>query len=75
MTDKSVLFRGPGSIDDHDYVLGGDSAWISVKGFSVLVKKTDEGVVCDVYARDRENDPCIASTYAFDHEIEAEGEG
>lgn len=69
-----ILKRDPESSDEHDYVLGGDSAWISVKGFSVLVKKTDEGVVCDIYARDRENDPCIASTYAFDHEIEADGE-
>lgn len=70
-----VLFRDPSSPDDHDFVLGGDSAWISVKGFSVLLKKTDEGVVCDIYARDKENDPCIASTYAFDHEVDEEEEG
>lgn len=69
-----VLFRDPESGDEHDFVLGGDSAWISVKGFSVLVKKTDEGVVCDIYASDREDEPCIASTYAFDDEIEKQEE-
>lgn len=69
-----VLFRDPESIDENDFVLGGDSAWISVKGFSVLLKKTDEGVVCDIYARHQEDGVCIASTYAFDHEVD-EGEG
>jgi hypothetical protein len=70
MSDKPVLFRDPGSPDEHDYVLGGDSAWISVKGFSVLLKKTDEGVVCDIYPLNDEDSPCIASTYAFDGEVE-----
>lgn len=54
---------------ESDYILNGESVWITVKGFSVLVKKTDEGVVVDIFAKGKENDDCITSTYAFDDEI------
>lgn len=45
-----------------------ESTWISVKDFSIYIKKTDEGVVVDVYARGYEDCNSIASTYAFDSE-------
>lgn len=47
-----------------------DSTWIGVKDFSIYIKKTDEGVVVDIYARDFEDCDCLASTYAFDSEAE-----
>lgn len=53
-----------------DYILENDFVWITVKGFSVKVKKTDEGVVCDIYQKGREDQDCIAGTYAFDNELE-----
>jgi hypothetical protein len=47
-----------------------DSTWIGVKDFSIYIKKTDEGVVVDIYARNFEDCDCLASTYAFDSETE-----
>lgn len=45
-----------------------DSTWIGVKGFSIYIKKTDEGVVVDIYAKDCEDCDSLASCYAFDNE-------
>lgn len=42
-----------------------DSCWIGVDNLSVYIKRTDEGVVLDVFARGRETDDAIASTYAY----------
>jgi hypothetical protein len=53
-----------------DYVLDGEDAWIKVKGFAVRITKTDEGVVVDVYKDGETDGGSIASTYAFDAEIE-----
>lgn len=47
-----------------------DSTWIGVKDFSIYIKKTDEGVVVDIYARGYEDCESLASTYAFDAEAE-----
>jgi hypothetical protein len=44
------------------------STWIGVKDFSVYIKKTDEGVVVDIYARGYEDCDCLTSAYAFDNE-------
>ena len=56
---------------DDDYILTDGAAWFTVKGFSVRIHSTDEGVVADVYAEGREDEDAIASTYAFDNEEEA----
>ena len=54
---------------DGDYVLAEGAAWFTVKGFSIRIHSTDEGVVVDVYkAMEEMNDP-VASTYAFDFEV------
>jgi hypothetical protein len=45
-----------------------DSVWITVDKFSVYVRRTDEGVVVDIYPLDRENEEAIAGTYAFTEE-------
>lgn len=54
------------------------SVWIGVKDFSIYIVRTDEGVVVDIFARGREGDGSLASTYAFDQEakevINAENE-
>jgi hypothetical protein len=52
-----------------EYVLVDKSVWITVKGFSVYLTKTEEGMIVDVYAKNKENDECIASTYALDWEL------
>ena len=53
-----------------DYVLESDSVWITVQGFSVYIKKTDEGVVCDIYQKGREDEDCITGAYAYDDDLE-----
>jgi hypothetical protein len=55
---------------DAEIARSADSTWIGVKDFSIYIKKTDEGVVVDIYARDFEDCDCLASTYAFDSEAE-----
>lgn len=59
-------------LEDSDYVLpkGVDSIWITVDNISVHVRRTDEGVIADLYALGRETDPCLAGTYAFFAEAE-----
>lgn len=47
-----------------------ESTWITVKDFSVYIKKTDEGVVVDIYAKGYEDCDCLASCYAFDADAE-----
>jgi hypothetical protein len=54
-----------------DYILKDDSVWITVKGFSVLIKKTDEGVVCDIYQKGSEDCESIAGTYAYDDDLDS----
>lgn len=60
------------SLQEGDYVLEGESCWITAKSMSVRLKKTDEGVVVDIYPLGRETDDAIASTYAFDSEADDE---
>ena len=58
--------------DDKDYVVADEGVWLTVKGFSVRVVKTDEGIRCDVYAAGKEMAECLASTWALDSLLEAE---
>ena len=55
-----------------DYTLTGDSVWITVGNISVNVRRTDEGVVVDLYPLHQEMDESVASTYAFFSECEPE---
>ena len=47
--------------------------WIDVRGFSVRLLTTDEGIIVDVFnAEELRAEPhaeALASTYAFDHEL------
>ena len=61
-------------LTDDDYTMGNNgSVWIDVRGFTVNILTTDEGVTVDVFNRNElaEHIWCspIASTYAFDHEL------
>jgi|PlaIllAssembly_1097288.scaffolds.fasta_scaffold00167_14 hypothetical protein len=62
------------SINFDEVVLEGDSMWVRVKGASIYIKKTDEGVAVDIYPRDSEES--LASCYVFDSELSAlDGDG
>jgi len=56
-------------LTDSDYILTEGAAWFEVKGFSIRIHSTDEGVVVDVF-KTGEYTEAIASTYAFDTEGE-----
>lgn len=57
--------------NDSDYTLENESVWITVKGFSVYLKKTDEGVIVDIYQKGQEClSESLAGTYAYDSELE-----
>jgi len=56
-------------LPDGDYELVEGGAWLSVKGFSVRVLATDEGVVADIYARGDEMSESIAGTWAHDNDL------
>lgn len=51
-----------------DYRLDRGTVWINVGDLRVCVQRTDDGVVCDMYARGDEERGAIASCYAFDGE-------
>lgn len=42
-----------------------DSVWIEVDSLVCYVRRTDEGVVVDIFANGQEMENAIASTYAF----------
>jgi hypothetical protein len=59
---------------DGDHKMDDDgSVWIDVRGFTVHILTTDEGIVVDVFNRSELADRCyvspIASTYAYDDEL------
>lgn len=60
--------------DDRDYEMpvGMNSAWVGVDGFSVYIRRTDEGLVVDIFQKNKEMDGSIASTYAYTGELEVE---
>jgi hypothetical protein len=53
-----------------DYILTEDHAWITVKGFSVKIRKTDEGIAVDVYVNGKEDEGPISSAYGLDVEAD-----
>lgn len=64
-SEDTLIVRG-----DRDIELAADkgSAWVGCGAFSVYIKKTDEGVVVDVFGRGKEMHDAIASTYAYESE-------
>lgn len=51
-----------------------DGFWITAGNASVYLKRTDEGLVVDVYPLNREMEESVASTYAFDSELAPSGD-
>jgi hypothetical protein len=45
-----------------------DHVWVTVGNISVYIKRTDEGVVVDLFKLGHEDQDCITSTYAFFNE-------
>jgi hypothetical protein len=62
-------------LTDDDYTMDNNgSVWIDVRGFTVHILTTDEGIIVDIFNAEqlREAFPFaapVASTYAFDHEL------
>lgn len=59
------------TIKDASFELAEGAAWFAVKNFSIRIHSTHEGVIVDVWAKGREGEDLIATTYAFDSEAEA----
>lgn len=55
---------------DAEMASGAESTWVGVKDFSIYIKKTDEGVAVDIYARGLEDCNAISSCYALDEDVE-----
>ena len=61
-------------LSDECYTLVDENMWVTVKGFSVRIHATDEGVVVDIYKNGHEDEDAIAATYAFDNDLADEDE-
>lgn len=59
-----------------DYELTDGSGWFDVKGFTVYIHSTGEGVIVDVFdakeLREGDIDAVVASCYAFDTDLAVE---
>ena len=64
--------------EENDYIFPEDSEhgsiWVTVNNISVYIRRTDEGVVVDLFPHYRETEDPIASTYAWFAEAEPEEE-
>ncbi len=45
-----------------------ESLWIGVKGFSVCIRATDEGVVADIFKKGEEDREALAGAMALDND-------
>ena len=43
--------------------------WVTVGPYSVLLNRTDEGIVIDVYSLSREDEDPLATTWVHDNEL------
>jgi hypothetical protein len=57
------------NLKDDDYVLEEGAGWFTVKGFSVRILSTDEGLLVDIYKEGEEMEDPIASTFAHGEEV------
>lgn len=78
--DMDVVDEDPepveGGLAHDDYVLTEGSGWFDVKGFTVYIHATDEGVIVDVFdakeLREGDIEAVVASCYAFDTDLAVE---
>jgi hypothetical protein len=69
----STPLISPEAGPDGDYVAHlakNESLWLTVANASLHINRTDEGIVVDIWPKGRENDDPVASTYAFDSELD-----
>lgn len=69
MADALITRDHP--IEGEDYTFNGmpsgPGAWITIGGFSVYLKLSDEGVIIDVYAKGEEDGEAIESIQLWDN--------
>lgn len=78
--DMDVVDEDPepavGKLAYGDYELTDGSGWFDVKGFTVYIHSTHEGVIVDVFdakeLREGDIDAVVASCYAFDTDLAQE---
>ena len=56
------------NLKDGDYTLTQSACWVALKGFSVRIRDTDDGVMIRVYADGFETDGCLGSVEVLDSE-------
>lgn len=65
-----------GKLAHGDYELTDGSGWFDVKGFTVYIRTTGEGVIVDIFdakeLREGDIDAVVASCYAFDTDLAVE---
>lgn len=59
-------------LEDYTLRKGCDCCWITIDNISVYLRRTDEGVVVDLFALGVEDCEPMATTYAFFQEAEDE---
>jgi phage FluMu gp28-like protein len=57
-------------LKDGDYELVDDGVWLSVRGFSVRIFSTDNGIDVRIYKNGAEDEGAITATFAADSELE-----
>lgn len=59
--------------NESDYTLTSNHVWITVGNLSLYIRKTREGVIVDIYPKDKEADQdAIATTKAMFNDVENE---
>ena len=69
MSNDKTYGMSEKSLRDGDYLLPEGAAWFTLKGFSIRLVGTDDGVVVNIYANGREMDDALATAQAFDSEV------
>jgi hypothetical protein len=57
-------------LNDGDYLLADNAAWIEVKGFAIRIRAGDDGLSVVVYRSGAEDEPAITETWAAYGELE-----
>lgn len=73
----AIPLISPESGPDGDYVANlakNEALWLTVANASLHIKRTDEGIVVDIWPKGREDQEPVASTYAFDSELDPQTE-
>ena len=54
-------------ITEGDYIIEG-GAWFTIKGFSIKIQETDDGIIVHTYALGKEDELPICANQFFDSE-------